>query len=506
MKKEMGRRDFIKGMALSGVAVAGVTTLAGCGSGSADSTSIEWVEEADVLVIGSGFAGLAAAIEATNAGATVKIIEKMEMPGGNSTINGGGMAAAASPLQAKLGIDDSPEKMLEDMLFAGLYLNHVEKARVVAEKSTEAVQWTIDYLGVEWRDQLIQFGGHSVPRSYQTTNASGSGIVKKQLAKLKELGVEVGTGRKMESFVSDNEGRIIGIEIIDNYKFGEESGQSKYIKANKAVVLTSGGFGNDIMMRQQQDPRLTEELDCTNQRGATGEAMREALKIDAVPVQLSWIQLGPWASPDEKGFGYVPNFSVPAACPWGIMVDPETGKRFVNELTDRKRKADAIVQLGHPIINFCDSVGAAKAAPGVMDNALGKSILEFSTLDEMAKHYNIPVTNLKETVAKYNSYVQNGEDLEFGKPIPPTAQPLTNAPYYAARIYPKVHHCMGGIMVNAQAQVVNLDDEIIPGLYAAGEVTGGTHGACRLGTVATTDCIVCGRIAGQNAAKEESWV
>lgn len=504
MNKNMRRRDFLKTVGVAGAALAGGSVLAGCSTKTDDTGSIEWNEEADVLVIGSGFAGLAAAIEVKLAGATVKILEKMAIHGGNSSINGGGMAAAGSPLQKELGIEDSPEKMLEDMLYAGLYLNHVDKARIVAEKSSEAVQWTIDYLGVEWRDQLIQFGGHSVPRSYQTTNASGSGIINKQLAKLKELGVTVETGRKMERFITNDEGRVIGIEILDNYKFGEESGESKYIKANKAVVLTSGGFGNDIKMRQQQDPRLTEELDCTNHSGATGEAMREALKLDAVPIQLSWIQIGPWASPDEKGFGYVPNFSVPAASPWGIMVDPETGQRFVNELTDRKRKADAIIEVGHPIINFCDSIGAEKAAPGVLKNALGKSILEFATLDDLASHYNIPVDALKETVNKYNSYVQNGNDPDFGKPIPPGAQPLTHPPYYAARIYPKVHHCMGGIMVNEDSQVVNLDNEIIPGLYAAGEVTGGTHGACRLGTVATTDCIVCGRIAGQKAANEQA--
>jgi len=416
-------------------------------------------------------------------------------------------ALAGSPLQRKLGIDDSPDKMLQDMLAAGLFLNHVELAKRVAEKCSEAVQWTIDYLGVEYRDALVQFGGHSVPRSYQTTNGSGAGIVNAELKKLEELGVSVETKRKFARLLQDESGRVKGVEILDNYKFpSESSGQSKFIKAKKAVVLAAGGFGRDLELRMIQDPRLNEEVDCTNQPGATGEALLEALRVGAMPVQLCWIQLGPWAGPDEEGFGVVPQFSVPAACPWGIIVDPETGKRFVNELTDRKRKADAILETGHPAVNLCDSLGAEKVPPGFLERGLEKkSIRKFDTIDDLAGFYEIPAGALKETIARYNSFVKKGVDSDFGKPIPGDAQPLTHPPFYAARLWPKVHHCMGGVRINTSAQVIGLNGEAIPGLYAAGEVTGGIHGACRLGSVATADCIVFGRIAGQNAAREQAW-
>ncbi|MBC7225445.1 MAG: FAD-dependent oxidoreductase, partial [Anaerolineae bacterium] len=152
-KKNVTRREFLKGMAVAGAMAATAGTLVSCQQAMPTGPLPEkWDEEADVVVIGSGFAGLAAAIEAKNAGATVKVLEKMELPGGNSIINGGAIAAAGSPLQAQKGIEDNPDKMLQDMFVAGLYLNHPDLARIVAEKCNEAVQWTIHYLGVEYRD------------------------------------------------------------------------------------------------------------------------------------------------------------------------------------------------------------------------------------------------------------------------------------------------------------------------------------------------------------------
>ena len=507
----VSRRQFIKGAAVAGAGVATTGMLAGCSTASAaGGLPKKWDEEADVVVVGSGFAALAAAIEAKNAGADVMVLEKMPTAGGNSTINGGALAAAGSPLQAEQGIEDSPELMLQDMLVAGLYMNNVELARMVAEKCNEVTQWTIDYLGASYTDTLTQFGGHSVPRSYATDVGTGYGIVKQELAKLDELGVEVGTEKKVTRLFQDDNGRVVGLEYLDGHDYKDPtSGEVKTVKAAKGVVVASGGFGQDTVFRQIQDPRLNEELDCTNQSGATAEVLLEMMRHDAMPVQLSHVQLGPWASPDEKGFGLVPQFSVPAGCPWGIIVDPETGKRFVNELTDRKRKADAILEVGHPAINMCDSIGFGKLPPSfavIVAPAVEKDIIiKRDTLEEIAEYYEMPTEDFLAEVEKYNSYVAQGEDADFAKPIPPTAEPIATGPFYAARLWPKVHHCMGGIRINKNAEVIDLEGNVISGLYAAGEVTGGTHGATRLGSVATADCLVFGRIAGENAAKAEAW-
>jgi len=217
----------------------------------------KWDEIADVVIIGSGFAGLAAAIEAKKAGSSVIVIEKRKVRGGNSMISGGVVAAAGSPLQKRKGVEDSPELLLQDMLKAGLYLNYPDLVRIVAEKSNEIVQWMINYLGVKYDDTLTQWGGHSVPRSYTTYNKSGAAIIHRQLAKLKELGVEVKTRRLLTKLLRDRNGRVKGIEIRDSYMFpNKNSGAIKYIRANKAVVLTTGGFGNDVLFRTTQDLSL----------------------------------------------------------------------------------------------------------------------------------------------------------------------------------------------------------------------------------------------------------
>lgn len=505
MGKGIGRREFVKGIAATGLAVAGMTALSGCRE-TTSGESINWNEEADVVVIGSGFAGLAAAIEARNANASVKVIEKMPTPGGNSIINGGAVAVCGSPLQEQQGIKDSVDLMVEDMLKAGLYLNHVEKARMVAEKSREVFDWTVNYLGVKYSDQLVQFGGHSVPRSYKTINHTGADIIKKMLEKLKELGVKVETKRKFERFIQNSEGRVIGVEVRDGYKFGDEnSGTPVFIKAKRGVVLASGGFANDVKMRILQDPRLSEDFMSTNHQGATGEAMREAFKIGAVGVQLSWIQLGPWASPDEPGFGVVPQFSVPLY-PYAPIVDSKTGKRFISELSDRKQKADAIIANGAPAIHVCDSYSVKKVPAKFIDAGLKNgSIKKFDTLKEVAEHYGMPVDSFLAEIERYNSFIRKGKDEDFGVVFPEDAKPLSQPPFYAARLWPKVHHCMGGIATTEKGEVLHQDGHVIKGLFAAGEVAGGTHGACRLGSVAVADCLVFGRITGKLAAQQEPW-
>jgi flavocytochrome c len=498
------RRSFLKGAAVAGAAAAGVG-LVSCAPQAASGPA-KWDEESDVVVIGSGFAGLAAAIEAAQAGAAVRVLEKMPTVGGNSAINGGAVAAVNSPLQQAQGIEDTADLMFADMLRAGLDLNHRDLARIVAENCKDAVQWTIDELGVEYTDRLVQFGGHSVPRSYSTVQGTGFGIVKQELSKLEELGIEVELNKKVTRLFLDENGRVAGVEYLDDYDRDTDSGEPKTLKANRAIVVASGGFGQDVPFRQVQDPRLDDSLDCTNHSGATAEVLVAMLEADAMPVQLSWIQLGPWASPDEKGFGLVPWFSVPAGSPWGVIVDPETGQRFVNELTDRKRKADAIVATGHPAINVCDAEGFAKIPPSwdVSPAVERDVILKADTLEEIAEHYDMPVDAFLAEIERYNAFVEAGQDEAFEKPIPEGAQPIDTPPFYAARLWPKVHHCMGGVRINPEAQVLDLNGEPVSGLYAAGEVTGGIHGATRLGSVATADCIVFGRIAGRNAAGEES--
>ncbi len=507
--QSLTRRNFLK-TAGGAAAVAGLATSGlALKPWTAEAAVIpkKWDETYDLVIIGSGFAALSAAYEAKKLGVSVVILEKMRTAGGNSIINGGVIAAAGSPLQAKQGIKDSPELLLNDMLTAGLHLNHVELAKMVAYRSVDTVMWTINELGVKYKDRVSQEGGHSVPRMYSTYNQSGSAIVTQLLAKLKELGVEPKTQSFLTQIYRDADGRVKGIQIRENYVFPKaNSGKLKNIKARKAVMLATGGFGADVTFRTIQDPRLTADVDTTNQPGATSESWREAFRIGCTPVQISWIQLGPWGSPNEKGFGLAAFFGQGCAAQYGLWIDSKTGRRFVNELADRKIRADAILRVGNKCIAICDEDGT-KQMKDMMPKFMERGIVKkYDTLEALAAAYNVPFGPMMEEINKYNEALVKGKDEAWGRYLQSDAKPITQAPFYAMRLMPKVHHCMGGMNINTKAQALDvLTDQPIPGLYAAGEVTGGVHGAVRLGSCAVLDCLTFGRIAGQNAAVENNW-
>jgi flavocytochrome c len=458
-----------------------------------------WDETFDVVVVGSGFAGLAAALEAHDAGASVKIIEKMDKPGGNSWINGGQVATAGSALQKKQGIVDTPELMFSDMMKAGMQLNYPKLAMTVARESNAAVEWTMQRLGAAFKEHINTMGGHSCPRVLQTANGHGSEIVGKQVEALKTAGVGIDLHVQMTQIFRDATGRAVGIEALVGYEFGKPgSGTLKAIRAAKGVVLASGGFGADVRFRMTQDPELTTDFKTTNHPGATSEGLIAALRVDALPIQLDQIQLLPLTSPDDEGFGSANGFIAGAGMPLGILIDPATGQRFISELADRKIQSDAIIATGHPAISITDAHAAAFSLWGLERSLKSGSVKQFDTLDALATHFEINAETLKKTIEAFNGYVTAKSDPQFGKHILKDAKPITEAPFHAARVWPKVHYIMGGIEMNEHAQVIDLDGDIIDGLYAAGEITGGVHGACRLGGSSIIDCLVFGRIAGKS--------
>ena len=261
-------------------------------------------ENVDVVVIGSGLAGLAAAIEAAAAGASVAVLEKMKITGGNTRISDGALSAPGNFLQRKAKVEDSPEQFAADMVKAGLGLNHPELVRIVAERAAETIEWTRVDLGVRYLDQLDRFGGHAVARSVTTRSHSGVDIIKAQAARLTELGVSVRTRCLFKGFLTAANGEVRGVRFQEGYRFSDaDSGVPRTIGARRAVVLATGGFANDPVFRAVQHPGLDASLQTTNHRGATAEGLIAALGLKACPVHLSWIQLGPWGCTDEKGYG-----------------------------------------------------------------------------------------------------------------------------------------------------------------------------------------------------------
>jgi len=425
----------------------------------------------------------------------------MRVTGGNTRISDGGVAAPNNYLQEKKGIEDSPELFHEDMLRAGLGLNHPHLVKVVAEKATEAIEWTRKTLGVKYLDRLDRFGGHSVARCLTTYNHSGADFIKAQCSRLKQKGVEIRTRCLLTRLHTDSQGVVHGLRIRSDYKFPDEnSGIVKNIQAKRAVILATGGFGNDIRFRMIQNPGLDESLGSTNHRGATAEGLIAALEIKAAPVHLSWIQLGPWGCADEKGYGRGASFASYSVYPAGILVDPATGQRIVNEWADRRRRCDAIFRAGHICVGIVDAKGAEIADESLQHCLKRGYVKAFATLTDLASAFAMPDGQLEMEVKSYNHTVREGGQDLFGKPLAHGAKPLDKPPFYAVRLWPKVHYTQGGVGINSKAQVINLYNRPIPNLFAAGEVCGGIHGASRLGGCSLTECIVFGRIAGQQAA------
>ena len=500
---ESSRRNFIKaGLAAIGALSAGGVTAQG-------KVNHKFDKIVDVIVVGSGFAGLAAALEAAEKGASVLLLEKMPVFGGNSAINGGAFAVAGSPLQEKEGIKDSPEPMLQDMIKSGRGLSHVDLLKNIVYGTRPAFDFTVKY-GVKYKPFVQHFGGHSVPRIMQTVESTGGGITRPLVEAARKQGVDLHTSAALEDFIRDEIGRVIGLVVREKFNFlQKDSGLVLNYGARKGIVIASGGFSQNVQFRKAIDPSLDEKLESTNHPGATGECLMAMLALGAMPIQLDQIQLGPWSSPDERGFGLVSQFNTIAGFPKGIMVDCRTGRRFVDELADRKARSDAILnqidENGKPVYPICfvDSEGVKLAQ--TLKNGLKYGVIrKFDTLEELAKAYGIPADNLIKQVNEFNEYVRNGKDEQFNRPLA-LAVEITKAPFYAARVWPKVHYCMGGVAINNRAQVLNVRDlKPIPGLYAAGEVTGGTHGASRLGGCAIADGLVTGRTAGAQVAAEPS--
>lgn len=506
------RQFFASTAALAAASILTTPAKAAC----KDPMPVQWDNEFDVIVVGSGFAGLASAAEAKNNGAgSVIVLEKMPSAGGNSIINGGIFAVPGNPAQVKLGYKDSPELLAKDMIEAGLGYNYPEKVKAMCEEALPTYEWTIKELGVQYNDKVGQEGGHSVPRHVYTITGFGSEIVNKQLAYAKKIGVPVKTRIYVERIIRDEDGRVKGLQVREGYRFpNASSGKTKFYKANKAVILCHGGFGADVEYRMKHDPKLTAKFDTTNQPGATSELWREASRIGGNIIQADWIQCGPWNSPEEKGMGVALYFAQGAAATQGIWIDCATGKRFVNELANRKIRADAVItrnNQGHTCIALADQnavdLTIQKSRPGILDKQLERKVVhKFDTLEALAKEYNIPMDQLQATIDDYNKHQAANTPDEMNRKIYKGAQPIGKGPWYCSILSPKVHHCMGGLETNSLGQVLDVStSKPIPGLYAAGESTGGVHGAVRLGSCAVLDCLANGRIAGRSAAKETSW-
>lgn len=456
----------------------------------------EAVEEThDIVVVGAGGAGFCAAIEAKLAGADVVILEKLPMAGGNTLLSGAEYAAPCNWIEERDGIEDSVELMKEDMLKGGDNLANPALVSVVAENALAGAEWLRDTVNVTWEDELMFFGGHSVKRSLIPQGASGVEIIRKQKAKAEELGIPVYYETRATKLIADENGKVVGVEAT-------APGKTYTFNTNKAVILTTGGFGSNLEMREQYNPAAGKGVLSTNSVGSTGDGILMAQEVGADVVGMEYIQTYPICDPLSGALLY---FDDARLYGYSVIVNKE-GKRFVEELGRRDEMSSAIVaQTGSCCYELIDQAAYEASeieknhGPEVQYLLDHKMLVKADTLKEAADFFGIDAAELEATVERYNGYVKDGVDPEFNKRSLPAE--IGEGPYWIVKAVPAVHHTMGGICINENAEVLNTEGKVIEGLYAAGEVTGGIHGSNRLGSCALADITVFGRIAGQNASK-----
>jgi urocanate reductase len=456
----------------------------------------KWDRTADVVVVGAGGAGLAAAVTAADKGASVIVLEKMPVIGGNTIISGGFLNAADPIRQPRQKIQDSPGLHFKQTLAAGDYRADPEKVKILAEQAPDAVLW-LESLGMQYKDDVFQVYGALHPRSHDPVDAKGTGYIKTLKAAADKRNVKVFTDTKVEEIVREEQfrGRVLGVRATD------QSGKPLFVRATRAVVLASGGFGANKEMRALHDPR-TRELTTTNHPGATGDGILMAMDVGAYPIGMDYIQANPGPPPGRKL-----RITLHLDVAGFILVD-KTGKRFVAEDERRDVIRDAVLntpeKYGFTVIDDTvfqgyDTITKDTAIKGLETGDAWKA----DTLEELAKKMGVPADVFVTTINKYNGYVEQKVDPDFGKKPHNLTKKIAKAPFWACYAGMSVHHTMGGININTKAQVLDHQGKVIPGFYAAGEVTGGIHGTNRVGGNALADIMVFGRIAGANAAAEK---
>lgn len=459
--------------------------------------------EADVVVVGAGGAGLAAAISAEQNGASVIVVEKLGLIGGSTNVSEGALNAVDEKRQGAQGIEDSVQKFYTQTLEGGHNVGTPALVDFLTQNAYSAVEW-MESLGVQFKDEVGTATGALWQRSHYPATPSGNSYIrvfKDYIDKTDKI--KILTDTPATKLITDETGRVVAVECAHN-------GETVTVSAKRGVILATGGFGANIEMRQKYntgvwaDVKLDASIGCTNMKGsAQGDGIVMAEAIGAQVTGMSDIQIHPCGHPQT-----------------GLMLDirtsgrnrifaNKTGARFVNEGAARDTLAKAIFAqdestywivvnaIRYPERDWADANGAT-----IANMVAQGSVIEADTLDALAEKTGMNADTLKASIEQYNQVVRGEvEKDEFGFVADNKAdKELTEGPWYACRKVPTVHHTMGGLLIDADTQVIGANNEPIPGLYAAGEVTGGIHGSNRLGGNAIADCMVFGRQAGKVAA------
>ena len=497
-------------------------------TGSAEDSTVD----ADVVVVGAGGAGMTAAITAAAEGKSVVILESQSMVGGNSVRATGGMNAGKTVYQDEnefgesagvektlktaaekyadnetitalaktvseqwaayqanpTGYFDSVELMELDTMIGGKGINDPELVETLCANSADAIDW-LDEHGITLHN-VSSFGGASVKRIHRPVNAEGktvsvgSYMIPLLQENCEKAGVKMMLDTTATEILTDANGAAVGVKATG------ASGETVTVNA-KAVVLATGGFGANLDMVVKYKPELKGFM-TTNAPGIQGQGIEMAEAIGAATVDMDQIQIHPTVEANTAAL------ITEGLRGDGAILINEEGQRFIDEVGTRDVVSAAeIAQTGSYSWLVVDQ--AMVDASSVIQGYIKKGYtVTGSTYEELGKAMGVDAAAFAETMEKWNGYVEAKNDPDFGRTS--FANPLNTAPYYAVKVTAGVHHTMGGLKINANTEVLNEKGEVIPGLFAAGEVTGGVHGANRLGGNAVADFTVFGRIAGAAAS------
>lgn len=475
----MIRREFL----------AGLGVLACAPSLSFAQTPLNLGRRWDVIVIGSGLAGLSAALSASENGAEhILVIEKLPVLGGHSRLSTGSFLAVSPKRLEPLGIHTSVERVLKEMLEVGGGIGNKDLARLLLSQSESAMDW-LESHGLVWNPEPFVAVGSPSAYAFRTIQGfTGSHYIFKLNQRARERGIHFLYDQPVTDLLQDSATGYINGVVVKN-----KNHEIIYIRGN-AVVIATGGYSANNALCRKFNREISALMPSTANPGgryldgAAGDALEFTKPFHAATVDLDKIQricfLG-GRLVDYTGADIYLN---------------KNGKRFVNEGGSHGDVYRALIkqpQQAMWVITDSQSKKGLSLENKLADGAVKK----FDSLRQAAAFIGCSADTLEETVTRYNEFVLKGVDKDFGKTV--MLQTIIYPPFYVGQERVGVHYCCGGLKFNEKAQVLNTSDEPIPGLYVAGEASGGVHGKDRLGGIGLTEAVVFGRIAGREAAQLE---
>ena len=490
-------KKFILALIILAIAILLYVNNSANNSHSSNSSSKLTMEDKThkVIIIGSGLAACSAANEALKAGAFVEMLEKDSQFGGNSI-------KASSGINSALNEEDF-DSFITDTMKSSEGLTDPILLKTFVVNSLSNVKYLEGELGIKL-DQVVKLGGHSVARTFRNSVNDSVNIGYLLISKFKEKllanpNFSLQLNNQVVQILKNEQNIVTGVKVsITNSSTNQKE---IIIKESDAVVVAAGGFSHNREMIAEYAPELL-PYPSTNKLGTEGEGIKLCREIGAKVVHLEHIQLHPTGFIDPAE----PNSPVKILAPealrgYGAVLLNHHGDRFVNELGLRKHLSDAISK------NCEGNIAWLVLSQQILDNFgsslsfyLKKNIIrQYPTLHDAADHMNIPEEKLESVLSQYNDYCDNKHPDPFGKTTFPVKFDLS-VPIYLAQVTPSIHYTMGGVAFNENTQVLGEYGTPIPGLYIAGESSGGLHGANRLAGNSLAECVVFGRISGKLAA------